>query len=92
MIREAVEKVERWIGVTKGEGEGRRRRRARGRKQWNERGGSSLDMTEIEEERVREAGKGRGSEEDSWEQRATHGFFLEALTTPHKSKLAWALQ
>jgi hypothetical protein len=56
-----VEKVEQWIGVTQGEGGGRRRRRARGWNQGNEKGGTSLERAEIEEERGREAEEGRGS-------------------------------
>jgi hypothetical protein len=88
VIREAGEKVERWVRVTQREGGGRRRRRARGKNPGNERGGKSLDRARIEEERGGEEGEGRGSEEDSWERRATCGSPQEAPTTPYKSKLA----
>ncbi len=73
MIREAVGKVERWLVVAQG-GTGRgRRRRARGRNQGNSRGGMALNEAQSHGERSKTAGERRGSEEDSWEMRATHG-------------------
>jgi hypothetical protein len=91
-IREAVQKVERWIGWDEGQAGGRGRRRAGRRNQGNVRGGTSLESEGYGGERGGAAGEEWGSEEDSRERRATHGSSQEASTTTHQSKLDWALQ
>ncbi len=60
VIREAVEKVVRWIGGAGGHAIRRRRRRARRGTQGNLRGGTSLNGAGLEEERGGEAGESRG--------------------------------
>ncbi len=91
-IREAVQKVKRWIEWDEGQGGGRGRRRAGRRNQGNVRGGTSLESGGNGGKRGGAAGEERGSEEDGRERRATHGSPQEASTTTHQSKLAWALQ
>ncbi len=78
--------------MTHEEGGGRRRRRARGKNHGNERSGTLLNKARFEDERGREAEEGRESGVNSGERRAIRGFPQEAPLTPHKSKLAWALQ
>ncbi len=70
-IREAVQKVERWIGLDEGQAGGRGRRRAGRRNQGNVRGGTSLESEGNEGERGRAAGEGMESEGDDRERRAT---------------------
>jgi hypothetical protein len=91
-IREAIQKVERWIGWDEGQAGWRGRRRARRRKRVNLRGKASLESEGNERERGRAASEDRGSEEVGRERRATHGSAQEAPTTTYQSKLAWALQ
>jgi hypothetical protein len=90
-IREAVQKVERWIGWDVRQVRGRGRRRAWRGNKVNVRGETSLKNERSEGERGGAAGEGRQSEGDSRERRATHGSPQEASTTTHQSKLAWAL-
>ncbi len=92
VITETVEKVESWIGGAEGQAGGRRRRMAGRMNQVKSRGGTSLDDHRNEGERGGAAGEERGSEEDSWERRATRGSPQESATTTHQTKLAWALQ
>jgi hypothetical protein len=87
-IREAVQKVERWIGWDEGQAGGRGRRRAGRRNQGNVRGGKLLESERNGEERGRAAGEEGGSDEDGKERRTTHGSPQKASTTTHQSKLA----
>ncbi len=65
VIREAVEKVERWTGGAQREAGGRRRRRARRKNQVNTRGGTPLNGRGSEGERGGWAEEGKGREDDS---------------------------
>jgi hypothetical protein len=87
VIREAVEKVVRWIGGAGGHAVGRRRRRAMRGTQGNLRGGTSRDGAGIEEESSQEAEEGRVIEEDSWERRATRGPPRKLQLQPIKANL-----
>ncbi len=87
-IREAVEMVERWIGVARGEGGGKMRRRT-----WGTSQGSPRDETRLAEavshgDRDRADREGRGSMEDSWRSSATRGSPKEDPTAPNQTKLA----
>ncbi len=71
MIRETVQKVEKWIGWDEEQAGGRGRRRAGRRNQRNLRGRTSLESEGNEGERGRAAGECRGNEGDDRVRRAT---------------------
>ncbi len=84
--------VERWIVVVRGNGGGRRRERTRGRNQGRSKGGTRFAEAGNSRETSGASGKDIRSEEDSLERRTTRGSPQEDPTTPHRSKLSWALQ
>jgi hypothetical protein len=86
VIRETVQKVEKWIGWDEEQAGGRATTLAERINQGFYRGRMLLKSKINEGKRGGAAGKSRGSEEDSWERRVTHGSSQEATTTTHQSK------
>ncbi len=91
VIREAVGKVERWLGMDEG-GSGRRRRRRRGigterSNSGNSRGGNGLARPEDEGERSGTVVVARGEERDDGVQMAPQGLPGNFHSPPPKQTL-----
>ncbi len=85
VIKEAVEKVERWLSGAQGQmGRRRGRIRANRRTSGESRGGMKVTEGASQVEGGGQAGEARGSEMDGWEGRAPHSSPHGTTTTLHQ--------